>query len=147
MNGAFMFFSDLIREIQLDVRTKFIYAKSYAGTKQQDLSLMYEELDFAELEGQHVVIVEDIVDTGGTILGVIEAVQRFNPKKVELCTLLLRNPKSIISIDHYVGFLLDNEEFIIGYGLDLDSKFRNVAFITTIDEIKAAPYSYLHKYI
>lgn len=149
MDGAFMFFSDLMRELSLNVKTKFLTAKSYKGTKAEELYIFNVETDFLELQEQHVLIVEDIVDTGGTALGIIEKIQAFKPKRLEFCTLLEKTDIKKLPVDTtYTGFMVEKDiDFLIGYGLDLDGKFRQLPFITTLDEIKESPRSYLNKYI
>lgn len=150
LDGSFMFLADLARELQLNVKVLFLVAKSYKGTESKHLQVFIDPLEFEEIRNQHVIIVEDIVDTGKTIKDLVRKMQLFRPSTLDVCTLL---EKPGLANDYgakttYTGFLLDqNEDFVIGYGMDLDGRFRNVPFITTLQEIKDSPYSYLHKYI
>jgi len=124
LNGSFIFGSDLIKELSIDCRVSFVKVSSYSGTVstgQLKTLIGHEESVF----GQDIVIVEDIVDTGLTLQKIVEELTARGAKSVETVTLLRKKPardKKVVV--KYVGFELD-DEFVLGYGLDLDGIGRN----------------------
>ena len=134
LNGAFIFAADLIRMVGInDCKINFIRYSSYAGTsttgKVKEIMGLTEDL-----EGKDVVIVEDIVDTGLTAVKMIENLKLKNPASVKFATLLHKPESSKTGfIPDYTAFSIP-PKFIIGYGLDLDGKVRNLPDIYVIDE-------------
>lgn len=134
LNGAFIFAADLIREVGInDCRVAFVRYASYEGTtstgKVRQLTGLTEDL-----EGKDVVIIEDIVDTGLTAQTMIEDVNKKNPKSVRFVTLLHKPESSKTGFKpDYAAFEIP-PKFIIGYGLDLDGKVRNLRDIYVIEE-------------
>lgn len=126
LRGASVFFSDLIRHIDLPVTMDFIRASSYGGgtSTSGTVSLL---MDVHEpVEGAHVLIVEDIVDSGHTMQFLINYLKGKNPASLSLCTLLDKPSRREVDVTpHYVGFTIPNA-FVVGYGLDYDEKFRNL---------------------
>lgn len=125
LNGCFMFMADLIKEIDIDSEMSFVKLSSYHGTSQGDLAqLIGVGID---LKDRNVIIVEDVVDSGNSLKYTIEALESEGVKTISVCTLLLK-PNCLQyefeQID-YVGFEID-KEFVIGYGLDYNGKFRNL---------------------
>ncbi len=134
LNGAFMFVADLIRTLSIDCEVDFYKLSSYGSSKVS--SGMVTELKHidAELEGRHVIVVEDIVDTGVTMRYILDRIRELNPASVRSATLL-RKPdaaKVTVKVD-YVGFEIDNL-FVIGYGLDYGQLARNLRAIYILDE-------------
>lgn len=134
LNGAFVFAADLIREIGInDAKIQFVKYASYEGLK--STGKVKQILGLKEdIEGKDVVIIEDIVDTGLTALEMIEDLKKKNPASIKFVTLLHKpdNSKTGYTPD-YVAFTIP-PKFIIGYGLDLDGKARNLRDIYVIDE-------------
>lgn len=124
LNGSFMFASDLLKEIKVPCRVSFVKTSSYSGTAstgQLKTLIGHEE----SLFNQHVLIVEDIVDTGLTLEKIMEELRELGAKSVEAISLLRKNPAREKKVDvKYVGFDLANE-FVLGYGLDYDGLGRN----------------------
>ncbi|MFO8236268.1 MAG: hypoxanthine phosphoribosyltransferase [Bacteroidales bacterium] len=124
LNGAFMFLSDLFKEISIDCEVSFVKLASYQGTNSTGDVKQLIGLN-ENLSGRNVIIVEDIVDTGLTINKLIKQVKSYDPKTLRVATLLFK-PEACqekVNLD-YVGMRIPNE-FIVGYGLDYDGLGRN----------------------
>lgn len=125
LNGSFMFAADLIRQIEIPCRVSFVKISSYIGTASsgQIKSLIGLE---ESLFNQHIVIVEDIVDTGLTLTKLVEELRSLGAKTVEVVTLLRKQPAREKNINvKYIGFEIEHE-FVLGYGLDYDGLGRNL---------------------
>lgn len=133
LNGAFIFAADLMREITIPCEISFVKLASYAGTI--STGKVTEVIGINEdLSNRHVIIVEDIVDTGRTMRRMMDSLSTRNPASVHICTLLLKPDKLEEELDiEYPVFKIPNE-FIIGYGLDYDQQARNLRDIYTIVE-------------
>ncbi len=125
LNGSFIFFSDLIRELTLPLEVDFLRARSYSSTESSG-EVKVECWLKADIEGKDVLLVEDIVDTGLTLNVIIQRLMAGNPKTLKVCALLDKRAgrKAEINPD-YTGFLVD-DHFLVGYGLDLDGRHRNI---------------------
>jgi hypoxanthine phosphoribosyltransferase len=133
LNGAFVFAADLMREITIPCEISFVKLASYMGTV--STGKITEVIGINEdLTGRHVVIVEDIVDTGLTMQRMIETLSLRHPASISTCSLLFKPDKlqADINID-YVAMKIPNE-FIVGYGLDYDQQGRNLRDIFTVVE-------------
>lgn len=134
LNGAFMFAADLIREVGInDSNINFVRYASYAGTqstgKVKEIMGLHEDV-----EGRDIIIIEDIVDTGRTAEKMIEDLRKKNPASIKFATLLHKPESSTTGfVPDYVAFQIP-PAFIIGYGLDLDGKARNLPDIYVIKE-------------
>lgn len=128
LNGSFMLASDLMKQINLDCRIEFIKASSYAGT--QSTGSIKELIGLkGDIAGHHVVIIEDIIDTGLTIDYIINLLQEKNPESIEVCSLLLKPEALQVDLKpKYIGFEAENK-FLLGYGLDYDGFGRNLKHI------------------
>jgi len=133
LNGAFMFTSDLMKRINLDCEISFVKMSSYEGTKTTG---RVEELIGlnTDIRNKHVIIIEDIVDTGYTIDKIISLLDGKGVESVGVCTLLYK-PDAFKGQDkpEFVGFSIPNA-FVVGYGLDYDEKGRNLDAIYQIRE-------------
>lgn len=143
LNGAFMFASDLVKNIQLDCEITFVKMSSYSGIESRGTVDELIGLS-SDLSGKNVVIVEDIVDTGITIDKIIALLEAENPASVEVCTLLYK-PDAFKGKKRpdYVGFSIPNA-FVVGYGLDYNEKGRNLDAIYQIRENKKEEKSMLN---
>ena len=132
LRGSMYFFTDLTRQLTLDVNLEFMRVSSYIGensTGEIDIKLDIE----GSIEGKDVLIVEDIVDTGKTMTFLLDHLSQKKPNSIKICTMLdkpERRSEKDIHVD-YVGFVIPNR-FVIGYGLDLDGKYRNLRDINCI---------------
>jgi len=133
LNGAFMFAADLMREITIPCEISFVKLASYQGTT--STGKIKEVMGINEdLTGRHVIIVEDIVDTGLTMKQMVESLGTRHPASVELCTLLLKPDKLQENLDiKYAAIKIPND-FIVGHGLDYDQQGRNLRDIYTLCE-------------
>ena len=129
LKGAFVFASDLVRNISRPVQMDFMIASSYgAGTKSSGTVKITKDLDF-DIAGKHVLIIEDIIDSGLTMKYLIKNLQTRHPASVKLCALLSKPSRrqTDVAID-YCGWEVP-DEFLVGYGLDYAEKYRNLPCI------------------
>lgn len=133
LKGAVMVMADLSRELNRHVEIDWMAVSSYAGTKSSGVVRILKDLD-TDLEGRHVLIVEDIIDTGLTLSWLVTNLRSRGPATVEIATLL-RKPEALeMPVDvKYVGFDIPNA-FVVGYGLDFDERYRNLRSIGTLAE-------------
>jgi hypoxanthine phosphoribosyltransferase len=126
LNGGFMFFSDLVKNMSTNVEIDFIRAKSYNG---QDQGVVHITKDIeTNIEGKHVYVVDDFYDTGNTLNRILEHLSTQNPKSLEIVTLLTRDISPIPDYPHMTGFMV-KDEWVVGYGMDNDKKERNLNYI------------------
>lgn len=132
LKGAFAMMADLARHIRLPLDMDFMAVASYgASTKSSGVVQILKDLDH-DLEGRHVLLVEDIIDTGLTLNYLLENLRGRRPASVDICALLRKTGIQQVPIEaRYVGFEIPNE-FVIGYGLDFAEKFRNLPYIATL---------------
>ncbi|WP_162923645.1 hypoxanthine phosphoribosyltransferase [Arachidicoccus soli] len=133
LNGSFMFASDLFKELEIEAEISFIKLASYKGTKSTGHVLTAIGLD-ADINNRHVIILEDIVDTGKTLHSFLPQLHHSQPKSIKLATLL-HKPEALlfpVNID-YLCFSIPNK-FVVGYGLDFDNLGRNLKEIYQIEE-------------
>lgn len=131
LKGSFVFYSDLIRNIQTDLTCEFFGVSSYHGSTSSGEVKVTLDLS-APIEGQHVILVEDIVDTGLTMNYLKSSLESRRPKSLTLVSLL-EKPEALkvpCKID-YVGFQISNE-FVVGYGLDYQGYYRNLPYIAQV---------------
>lgn len=133
LNGSFIFAADLMREITIPCEISFVKLASYQGIT--STGKVHEVLGINEdLTDRHVIIVEDIVDTGRTMKQMIESLGTRNPASVDICTLFVKPDKLQEELDiKYAAFSIPND-FIVGYGLDYDQQGRNLKEIYTLVE-------------
>ncbi|WP_043615314.1 hypoxanthine phosphoribosyltransferase [Nonomuraea candida] len=137
LKGAVMVMADLARALHVPVQMDWMAVSSYgAGTKSSGVVRVLKDLD-TDILNRHVLIVEDIIDSGLTLHWLLENLKSRNPASLEICAAL-RKPDAVkVAIDvKYVGFDIPNE-FVIGYGLDYAERYRNLPFIGTL-----APHVY-----
>ena len=134
LKGAIVFFTDLARHIEGDVKMDFISCSSYgSSTVSSGVVRILKDLD-RPVEGKHVIVVEDIVDTGTTLSYLLENLQARKAASVRLCSLLNKPDRRKVDVHvEYEGFVIP-DEFVIGYGLDYDEKYRQLPYIGILKE-------------
>ena len=132
LKGAVMVMADLARHFGRHVEMDWMAVSSYgSGTKSSGVVRILKDLD-TDISGRHVLVVEDIIDTGLTLSWLISNLQSRKPASVEICTLLRKPEAQRMSVDvKYVGYDIPNE-FVVGYGLDYAEKYRNLDFVGTL---------------
>lgn len=134
LKGSFVFTSDLCRAIDLPCRVEFLGVRSYGeGTQSSGVVQITQDLS-RPIEGEDILIVEDIVDTGLTIGHLLELFRTRKPKSVKVCALLHKPARSRITVPiDYLGFTIE-DRFVVGYGLDWAEKYRNLPFIGVVEQ-------------
>ena len=134
LKGGFMFLADLIRSMSPRVSLDFIAVSSYGkGTKTSGEVRMLKDLD-SGLQGRHIVIVEDIVDTGLTLIYLQEILRARSPKTLRTACLLSKPSRRQVDVAvEYIGFTIE-DRFVVGYGLDYAEKYRNLSHIAVLNE-------------
>ena len=134
LKGAFVFVSDLVRNINLDLSLDFIAVSSYGmSTESSGVVKINKDIEM-DLSGKNVIIVEDIIDTGLTLKYIKEYLSGKNAKSVRICTLLDKPSRRKCNVEvDYVGFEIE-DLFIVGYGIDCKEKYRNLPYIAYIQE-------------
>jgi len=129
LKGGLMFLADLMREIDLPLEIDFIAVSSYGdSTESSGVVRILMDLE-RNIQGRHVLIVEDIIDTGRTLTYIIENLRTRGPASVKVCTLLDKPSRRELEIPiDYVGFTIP-DKFVIGYGLDYGEIYRNLPFV------------------
>ena len=134
LKGSVFFVCELAKRITVPVTIDFMQVSSYgAETKSSGVVRLSKDLD-EPLQGKNVIIVEDIIDSGRTLAYLIEVLKQRNPKNIELCTLLdkpERRVKKQVQVK-YTCFTIP-DEFVVGYGLDYDQKYRNLPYIGVVE--------------
>ncbi len=132
LKGSFIFMADLVREIRRPVTLDFLVASSYGSgtTSSGDVRLLYDPAN--TVEDKHVILVEDIVDSGNTMNRLIPMIEARGPRSLEICALLHKQvAPDLVKEPRWVGFDAPRE-FLIGYGLDHSENFRNLPFIASL---------------
>ncbi len=134
LRGGVMFLTDLIRYIKPLVAIDFMGVSSYGvGSRSSDGQVRITLDLTTSIAGKHVLIVEDIIDSGNTLASVIEMLRTRNPASLEVCTLLNKYSRREVPVDiKYCGFDIP-DKFVFGYGLDMDEYYRNLPFIGVVD--------------
>jgi hypoxanthine phosphoribosyltransferase len=134
LKGAFVFMADLVRAMTPRVSLDFIALSSYAkSTKSSGEVRLLKDLDFG-LEGRHVIIVEDIVDTGLTLTYLQDILRARSPKTLRTACLLSKPSRRQVDVTvEYIGFTIE-DRFVVGYGLDYAERYRNLSYIAVLNE-------------
>lgn len=136
LKGAIPFTADLIRAIDLPLRLEVLMASSYGSGTVSSGKVELKYQSFGDLSGCNVILVDDIIDSGNTLAAIGRTIKDFNPEHVAYCTFLNKPDRreADIAVD-YMGYDIP-DKFVIGYGLDFDSKYRELPDIFTIEEFE-----------
>lgn len=144
LKGGVMFLTDLMRHIDVPHEIDFLSVSSYGRGARATTGSVRIDMDLREeVTGKHLLIVEDIIDSGTTLRFVMDVLKARHPASIRLCALLDKPSRRVIPIPvDYTGFVIE-DRFVYGYGLDLDEKYRNLPFIGVVDldKLKANPLS------
>jgi hypoxanthine phosphoribosyltransferase len=133
LRGAFVFMADLVRELPRETRCDFLAVRSYgSATETSGIVEITHDLSFP-VSGQHVLLVEDIVDTGLTLRHLQQIIATRQPASLHTCALLNKPSRRRVDVTvDFVGFEVP-DVFVVGYGLDLDQRYRNLPYVGVID--------------
>ena len=130
LKGVVVFYADMIRKINVPCELDFMWISSYSGTNSTGKMQVRQELK-SDIKGRHVLILEDIFDTGNSLDFTVKHLLEKEPASLKVCTLLdkpeRRNPAVTLKAD-YTGFTIPNA-FVVGYGLDYNEKYRNLPYV------------------
>ncbi len=134
LRGGVMFLTDLIRHIDVPLAIEFMAVSSYGVGGRESSGQVRITLDLnCSIQNKHVILVEDIIDSGHTLASVIELLQTRDPASLCVCTLLDKTERREVDVPvKYTGFPIANK-FVFGYGLDIDDYYRNLPFIGVVD--------------
>jgi hypoxanthine phosphoribosyltransferase len=135
LKGGFMVLADLCRRVALPLEMDFMAVSSYGDdTRTSGVVRILKDLD-REIEGRHLLVVEDIIDSGLTLDYLVRNLSVREPASLEVATLLLKPGLQKVDLDvKYVGFEIP-PDFVLGYGLDYQGQYRNLPFVAVVDEI------------
>ena len=130
LKGVVIFYADMIREIKVPCQMDFMCVSSYQGTNSTGRTMISKDL-YSDIHGRHVLILEDIFDTGNSLEFICNHLKNKEPASLKICTLLdkpeRRKPGVKVQCD-WVGFTIPNE-FVVGYGLDYNEHYRNLPYV------------------
>lgn len=136
LKGSVFFLCELAKQLTMPVILDFLQVSSY-GEETVSSGIVDKKLDIScDLEKQNVLIVEDIIDTGRTMQYLKKYIGEKNPKHLEICTLLDKPAHRVVKgiKADYAGFVIDDDKFVVGYGLDYAQMYRNLPYIAVIEE-------------
>lgn len=131
MTGSIIFLADLVRKLDMPLRVGVIQARSYLGTSRGSLSVNGDMLP--EIAGRDVLVVDDIFDTGHTLVEVLSLLGELGPRSVRTAVLVLKQGKQLVPLrPDYVGFEIP-DVFVVGYGLDYNDAYRNLPYLAALE--------------
>ena len=132
LKGAAIFLADLIREIETPLKIDFVQLSSYGPDTESSGQIRMKKEPDTDISGKHVLIVEDIVDTGISMVYLLGELQKKGPADIRICSLLdKRERRKVDVVVAYTGFTIP-DKFVVGYGLDHDEKYRNLPYIAEL---------------
>jgi len=140
LNGSLVFMADLMRRIPLPLRLDCLSVASYHGKTETSGEVIFNQVAPPEVRDRHVLILDDILDSGHTLAAIREKLKTARPRSIKVCVLLSKKKRRARAVDaDYLGFEIE-DEFVVGYGLDYDERYRNLPYIGVLrrDLIKAS---------
>lgn len=133
LNGAFIFLSDLIRELEIDCEVDFVKISSYGGGRVSTGQIKAKKQFDSHVDGRHILIIEDIADSGRSIKFLENMFEGTQPASLRFVSLLLKEGNAVVDFKlDYIGFTIPTK-FVVGYGLDFDQRYRNLRSIYVIE--------------
>lgn len=131
LRGSVLFMSDLVRRLQLPVEIEFMSASSYGGTQSSGHVKITQDIG-QDIRGKHVLLVEDIIDTGNTMNRLLPLLRERGPASLKLCALLNKPSRRVLDVDiDYQGFEIE-DKFVVGYGLDYNDDYRHLPMLAVL---------------
>ncbi len=132
LKGSFIFAADLVRSIQVPLKVSFIVTSSYGNAFSTSGEVQMNLLIKDRLEGEHILVVDDITDSGITMKKVIESLAAQNPKSIRSCVLLDKPDRRQVDLEaDYIGFSIE-DKFVVGYGLNYGEYYRNIPYVFAV---------------
>ncbi len=129
LNGSLMFMADLLRRIPLPLKLDCLSVASYHGKAQTTGEVIFKQIALPDVEDRHILILDDILDSGNTLAAIREKLETVGPRSIKVCVLLSKKKQRTRAVDaDYLGFEIE-DEFVVGYGLDYDERYRNLPYI------------------
>jgi hypoxanthine phosphoribosyltransferase len=129
LNGSLVFMADLMRRIQLPLRLDCLSVASYRGKAQTSGEVIFKQIALPDVQDRHILILDDILDSGHTLAAIREKLETARPRSIKICVLLSKKKQRARAVDaDYLGFEIE-DEFVVGYGLDYDERYRNLPCI------------------
>jgi hypoxanthine phosphoribosyltransferase len=126
LNGSLMFMADLLRRIPLPLKLDCLSVASYHGKAETSGEVIFKQVAPPDVAGRHILILDDILDSGHTLAAIREKLETANPRSIRVCVLLKKRKPRQRPVDaNYVGFEIE-DEFVVGYGLDFMERYRNL---------------------
>ncbi|MCA9133932.1 MAG: hypoxanthine phosphoribosyltransferase [Planctomycetales bacterium] len=137
MTGSLVLLADLIRRLNMPVRVSLIQASSYRGGTESDTLWLRDDM-MLDVSGRHVLVIDDIFDTGKTLQAVVQCIHGMEPQSVSTAVLLHKQGRQQVDLlPDFVGFTIPNE-FVVGYGLDYQDLYRNLPFLAVLEPSEIA---------
>ena len=129
LNGSLMFMADLLRRIPLPLKLDCLSVASYHGKAQTSGEVIFKQIAPPDVKNRHVLLLDDILDSGHTLAAIREKLQTAQPRSIQICVLLSKQKQRAREVNaDYLGFEIE-DEFVVGYGLDYDERYRNLPCI------------------
>ena len=129
LNGSLMFMADLLRRIPLPLKLDCLSVASYHGKAQTSGEVIFKQVALPDVQDRHILILDDILDSGNTLAAIRERLETARPRSIKVCVLLSKKKERARKIDaDYLGFEIE-DEFVVGYGLDYEERYRNLPCI------------------
>lgn len=135
LKGSIFFATELAKRIELPMTMDFMSVSSYgSGTESSGVVKIKKDLE-CSIEGENIIVVEDIIDSGNTLSRLVPMLKERNPKSVTLCTMLDKPDRRVVDdvVCDYTGFVIP-DKFVVGFGLDYDQRYRNLPYIGFVEE-------------
>ena len=134
LSGSIVFLADLIRKLDLSLRLDMISVSSYRDKSRKPSRLKFLKMFSEDVRGKHVLVIDDICDTGATLKEILRRIDRMSPASVKSCVFLNKTIRRACELEpDYIGFDV-GEGFVVGYGLDFDGRFRNLPYVAEVIE-------------